>query len=288
MRQSTCRCAAFVESEEKCRRHQVLAPNTQDFLRSCVISYSDDGNDDGNKTPCMSILAGGSHRLLEMLGLQQPVRNHAIITCYYIAVQMFAGMYGFRMGYANGLFFLAHEGFEGMTSLLETLLDWLVLLPTRHQATCNRLGHLRNSLGVAQQAWAAAHHLAPLSAYSEAQVIIIIIIISSSSSSIVASTQQEGTRQGLPLPDPLVEAHMCSHHKACVHTEARPAASCSSDSGALTVNGGLPFMAAACLPARLPARLLPIPRAFPQLSRHQPICHSAAMVRRGHASVCHL
>ncbi|WIA36605.1 hypothetical protein OEZ86_007893 [Tetradesmus obliquus] len=80
---------------------------------------------------------GGSHRLLEMLGLQQSVRSNAIITCYYVAIQLFAGMHGFRMGYANGLFFLVHEGFDGVTSLVDTLLDWLVLLPTRPQATCN-------------------------------------------------------------------------------------------------------------------------------------------------------
>lgn len=73
-----------------------------------------------------------------MLGLQQSVRSNAIITCYYIAIQLSAGMHGFRMGYANGLFFLVHEGFDGVTSLVDTLLDWLVLLPTRPQATCNR------------------------------------------------------------------------------------------------------------------------------------------------------
>jgi hypothetical protein len=73
-----------------------------------------------------------------MLGHQQPVRSHAVITCYYIAVQLFAGMHGFRMGYANGLFFLAQEGYDTMTALLETLLDGLVLLPTRYLATCNR------------------------------------------------------------------------------------------------------------------------------------------------------
>jgi hypothetical protein len=73
-----------------------------------------------------------------MLGLQQPVRSNAIITCYYIVIQLFAGMHGFRMGYANGLFFLAQEGFDGLHALLDTLLDWLVLLPTRQQATCNR------------------------------------------------------------------------------------------------------------------------------------------------------
>jgi hypothetical protein len=38
----------------------------------------------------------------------------------------------------DGLFFLAQEGYDTMTALLETLLDGLVLLPTRYQAVCNR------------------------------------------------------------------------------------------------------------------------------------------------------
>jgi hypothetical protein len=75
-----------------------------------------------------------------VLGLQQPLRRHALLLPWQQLLQLYASMIGFRMAYANGLFYAAHEAHDSVASVAAALLEVLVPLPLSPQATCSRYG----------------------------------------------------------------------------------------------------------------------------------------------------
>jgi hypothetical protein len=73
-----------------------------------------------------------------VLGLQQPLRRHVLLLPWQLALQLYACMVGFRMGYSNGLFYSAHEAHDSVANVAAALLEALVPLPLSPQAACSR------------------------------------------------------------------------------------------------------------------------------------------------------
>jgi hypothetical protein len=76
--------------------------------------------------------------LAQVLGLQQPLRRHALLLPWQMLLQLAAALVGFRMAYSNGLFYAAHEAHDSLGGVAAALLEVLVPLPLSPQASCSR------------------------------------------------------------------------------------------------------------------------------------------------------
>ncbi|WIA38845.1 hypothetical protein OEZ86_002122 [Tetradesmus obliquus] len=94
-------------------------------------------------TPLMFFLvsmlgtSGGLIRNFEVLGLQQRSRLHLLVTLYFVAVQLWSSLPGFRLAHAYNFFYTVHEVYDAASALMSALVEGLVPLPATGQAVCS-------------------------------------------------------------------------------------------------------------------------------------------------------
>ncbi|WIA18549.1 hypothetical protein OEZ85_009992 [Tetradesmus obliquus] len=94
-------------------------------------------------TPLMLFLvsmlgtSGGLIRNFEVLGLQQRSRLHLLVTLYFVAVQLWSSLPGFRLAHAYNFFYTVHEVYDAASALMSALVEGLVPLPATGQAVCS-------------------------------------------------------------------------------------------------------------------------------------------------------